>query len=158
MVRIHPDPPRRSSPKQARGCSSIGRAPALQAGGRRFDPVQLHQSRRPLEGVADPARQYLSVVMRSSRSSAFRLDESRSPRAVAFFNNLGRQVIHSGLMRAGVDRNGLRLYQSLLPGNKRPGGEDKAQTYPWRCVRSWTQSYGVKRLSACGGCLGDHRR
>ena len=24
------------------GCSSIGRAPALQAGGRRFDPVQLH--------------------------------------------------------------------------------------------------------------------
>ena len=25
-----------------RGCSSAGRAPALQAGGRRFDPVQLH--------------------------------------------------------------------------------------------------------------------
>ena len=25
------------------GCSSIGRAPALQAGGRRFDPVWLHQ-------------------------------------------------------------------------------------------------------------------
>ena len=46
MVRIHPDPPvsavgegRRSE----RGCSSVGRAPALQAGGRRFDPVQLHQ-------------------------------------------------------------------------------------------------------------------
>ena len=38
MVRIHPDPP------SQRGCSSVGRAPALQAGGRRFDPVQLHQS------------------------------------------------------------------------------------------------------------------
>lgn len=38
MVRIHPDPP-----KSTWGCSSIGRAPALQAGGRRFDPVQLHQ-------------------------------------------------------------------------------------------------------------------
>ena len=25
------------------GCSSVGRAPALQAGGHRFDPVQLHQ-------------------------------------------------------------------------------------------------------------------
>jgi hypothetical protein len=25
------------------GCSSIGRAPALQAGGHRFDPGQLHQ-------------------------------------------------------------------------------------------------------------------
>jgi hypothetical protein len=27
------------------GCSSVGRAPALQAGGRRFDPVHLHQAR-----------------------------------------------------------------------------------------------------------------
>jgi hypothetical protein len=26
------------------GCSSVGRAPALQAGGQRFDPVQLHQT------------------------------------------------------------------------------------------------------------------
>ena len=29
--------------KIARGCSSAGRAPALQAGGQRFDPAQLHQ-------------------------------------------------------------------------------------------------------------------
>jgi hypothetical protein len=29
-----------------RGHSSAGRAPALQAGGRRFDPVWLHQSLR----------------------------------------------------------------------------------------------------------------
>ena len=42
MVRIHPDPPG-SVGSNERGCSSIGRAPALQAGGRRFDPVQLHQ-------------------------------------------------------------------------------------------------------------------
>ena len=27
----------------ARGCSSAGRAPALQAGGHRFEPVHLHQ-------------------------------------------------------------------------------------------------------------------
>ena len=26
------------------GCSSAGRAPALQAGGHRFDPVHLHQN------------------------------------------------------------------------------------------------------------------
>ena len=37
MVRIHPDPP------GFWGISSAGRAPALQAGGRRFDPVILHQ-------------------------------------------------------------------------------------------------------------------
>jgi hypothetical protein len=30
-----------------RGHSSIGRAPALQAGGRRFDPVWLHQACHP---------------------------------------------------------------------------------------------------------------
>ena len=29
--------------KEKRGCSSAGRAPALQAGGRQFDSVHLHQ-------------------------------------------------------------------------------------------------------------------
>ena len=29
------------------GCSSVGRAPALQAGGRRFDPVHLHPGLGP---------------------------------------------------------------------------------------------------------------
>ena len=27
---------------QARGCSSVGRAPALHAGGREFEPLHLH--------------------------------------------------------------------------------------------------------------------
>ena len=31
-----------STSKSVRGCSSAGRAPALQAGGHRFDPVHLH--------------------------------------------------------------------------------------------------------------------
>jgi hypothetical protein len=35
------------------GCSSIGRAPALQAGGHRFDPGQLHQ----ITGNSDRNRQ-----------------------------------------------------------------------------------------------------
>jgi hypothetical protein len=38
LVRIQPDPPSFTG-----GISSAGRAPALQAGGRRFDPVILHQ-------------------------------------------------------------------------------------------------------------------
>ena len=61
MVRIHPDPPgsgigdRQSGirTQPPRGCSSIGRAPALQAGGRRFDPVQLHQFQA--SGIGDQA-------------------------------------------------------------------------------------------------------
>ena len=62
MVRIHPDPPAaparpagvrsaagrgeamQHKESRQRGCSSVGRAPALQAGGRRFDPVRLHIS------------------------------------------------------------------------------------------------------------------
>ena len=52
MVRIHPDPPSLSVVRTGLplddlydwGISSAGRAPALQAGGRRFDPVILHQS------------------------------------------------------------------------------------------------------------------
>jgi hypothetical protein len=40
LVRTQPDPPT----VPFRGCSSAGRAPALQAGGHRFDPVHLHQS------------------------------------------------------------------------------------------------------------------
>ena len=46
MVRDQPDPPNaiHPAPHGLRwGISSAGRAPALQAGGRRFDPVILHQ-------------------------------------------------------------------------------------------------------------------
>jgi hypothetical protein len=46
MVRTHPDPPDAQAVADAlpiRGFSSAGRAPALQAGGRRFDPDNLHQ-------------------------------------------------------------------------------------------------------------------
>src|SRR5687767_11548330 len=39
LVQIQPDPP-----VYCGGCSSVGRAPALQAGGHRFDPVHLHHS------------------------------------------------------------------------------------------------------------------
>ena len=47
-------PPARRSETQIRGCSSVGRAPDLHSGGRRFDPDQLHQLR--LGPVAQLAR------------------------------------------------------------------------------------------------------
>ena len=51
------------------GCSSVGRAPALQAGGRQFEPDQLHQNKkcgrlwhrtteRRLLGQPSPSRQF----------------------------------------------------------------------------------------------------
>ena len=36
-------------PEEVWGYSSAGRAPALQAGGQRFDPVYLHQQAEPAE-------------------------------------------------------------------------------------------------------------
>ena len=41
-----PRPPAAASRRRVRGCSSAGRAPALQAGGHRFDPVHLHHGRQ----------------------------------------------------------------------------------------------------------------
>ena len=54
VVRIYPGPP-----LLLWGCSSAGRAPALQAGGHRFDPGQLHQTLKRstaavTEGSSDP--------------------------------------------------------------------------------------------------------
>ena len=64
VVRVHCDPPNdrqvvRVAIGQDRagltwGCSSVGRAPALQAGGQEFDSPHLHQKlciQSPLEGV-----------------------------------------------------------------------------------------------------------
>ena len=41
---------------EAGGCSSAGRAPALHAGGHRFDPVHLHQI---IQTVADWSYTYV---------------------------------------------------------------------------------------------------
>src|SRR6266536_2551325 len=47
----------------ARGCSSVGRAPALQAGGRGFESLQLHQVPALVSGlVACPSRSQLARV------------------------------------------------------------------------------------------------
>ena len=49
------------------GISSAGRAPALQAGGRRFDPVILHQSSMPVlltltpQGAGGVVKQALAI-------------------------------------------------------------------------------------------------
>ena len=59
-VAAQPLPPprifgRQGPPCRPGGCSSVGRAPALQAGGHRFDSVHLHHRRNALSRVAvDP--------------------------------------------------------------------------------------------------------
>jgi hypothetical protein len=82
MVRIHPDPPlflrwlhqTGEDPGTIRlrnlhdwGISSAGRAPALQAGGRRFDPVILHQS--SMRSVLQQAEHFALAIEPVSRDT-----------------------------------------------------------------------------------------
>jgi hypothetical protein len=69
------------------GISSAGRAPALQAGGRRFDPVILHQSSMPvllqrtLKEVGGVVKQALAIEpVRVIRNHRLRY-------RLSFFNN-----------------------------------------------------------------------
>src|SRR5262245_66139019 len=54
VLRFYPPQwPHRSTSLHVRGCSSAGRAPVLQAGGRGFDPHQLHQAGRQRDARCD---------------------------------------------------------------------------------------------------------
>ena len=66
------NPLRPTNPSNLRGCSSAGRAPGLQPGGRRFEPGQLHQP--PRAGLDERSRQR-SAVPFAGRSSGGAFDE-----------------------------------------------------------------------------------
>ena len=153
MVRIHPDPP-----EFRRGCSSVGRAPALQAGGRRFDPVQLHhraQDRRP--GWRHRIQKQAARAFRLLFASGFLNQRYR-----LFFNNTEevKQSCSTGRMEdelsslRRVERDGLDCIDLLFPMSSGAAGSANTRSLGG----SSAQRYGVKRLSACGGCLGDYRR
>src|SRR5215469_11262256 len=89
MVRIHPDPPlclhkARQIPLSVYdwGISSAGRAPALQAGGRRFDPVILHQSSMPSVRF-----EHKPGITHWRLSQSERYDASLRKYRLSFFNN-----------------------------------------------------------------------
>ena len=52
------------------GCSSAGRAPALQAGGQEFDPPHLHQRASEDEGTTTVARNWHGLVAQVVRAHA----------------------------------------------------------------------------------------
>ena len=64
LVRTQPDPPKRffGLLGTRRGCSSAGRAAALQAVGRRFDPDQLHQKAREKKGTRSKTCRWQRMV------------------------------------------------------------------------------------------------
>ena len=127
-----------------RGHSSAGRAPALHAGGRRFDPVWLHQ----FLGNATAEHRV------SKRNELISFEDS------LLFNNLensdvlmgqflidSHQVSHLHVARHGstlLNRNAVKQFA-------------QKETVKLYFAQS-SLGYMVKRLSACGGCLGSKRR
>ena len=71
-----------SEVKQIRGLSSAGRAPALQAGGHRFDPDRLHQffgiRGRPADDIPKNSRAQAREASRRQGQDHFSRDEDKS--------------------------------------------------------------------------------
>jgi hypothetical protein len=57
------------------GCSSAGRAPALQAGGQRFDPAHLHHSSFFTKGRVKHIENYIISEKQKQRSKAKRSEK-----------------------------------------------------------------------------------
>ena len=149
MVRIHPDPPPIA---RRRGHSSAGRAPALQAGGHRFDPVHLHHFEKERSQGAGRSGCLNRFPERSqvSRAAYF---WSFDRRGCSLFNNSEEvSVLISQDQHMGCDciQNG-----SSLVGR---GRHKRENLWPRASTQARPQGYRVKRVSAYGGCLGDHRR
>ena len=129
---------RRRQKTQARGCSSAGRALALQARGHRFDPGQLHQlSCESIEKMGPTEiRSYFFCPLRQKsgkRSLTIREVEVR------------REDECASVQSSKIE------HASAQSGNS--------------CIGTEPNSYGpmfwgymVKRISAYGGCLGGKRR
>ena len=82
MVQVHPDPP-----GFYRGCSSVGRAPALQAGGHRFDPVHLHHFERREAQQYDQRGSSLIRICERSKASREASFWSFDLKGCSLFNN-----------------------------------------------------------------------
>jgi hypothetical protein len=150
MVQIHPDPP-----GSCRGCSSVGRAPALQAGGHRFDPVHLHQFRKERKQKRYEERGSCLISVRErSQASHEACFWSFDRRGCSLFNNseeASASISQDRCMGCDCIQNGSALVGwSRHKRENSYGCELRSQARP--------QGYRVKRTSAYGGCLGDHRR
>ena len=138
--------------RSERGCSSVGRAPALQAGGHRFDPVQLHQQHaggRP-SCPSNPERPQASAVV---CFWSFGQSDSVVLEVRLFFNNL-EEVKRT---RRNIVVCWVRLYRPDLP---RVLGGWVSQTPVTQCSALWDQatkcmwwmpwrSQAMKDVAAC---------
>ena len=94
-----------------RGCSSAGRAPALQAGGHRFDPVHLHHFR----GLrTEDRRQRIKSVL---KSAVLCLQDRRAVRSLT-----NRKKYNHTILQFWNGVAGFRLYVSPVSMEEFDGG------------------------------------
>ena len=56
------------------GCSSVGRAPALQAGGQEFEPLHLHRNYVPKQEDSSPRLHFDKFIPTAKKSKRFLCD------------------------------------------------------------------------------------
>ena len=82
--------------QKSRGCSSVGRAPALQAGGRGFDSLQLHQTKKDREELLAPLKANLETEAQIRERVAFEKEKreiSKGYTVAPAYNKGAYQVI-----------------------------------------------------------------
>jgi hypothetical protein len=138
-----------------RGCSSAGRAPALQAGGHRFEPVHLHQRAglargfgggRILHGRRFPARLFYRVKKRGAGTGV----PSRGPPARGGFRVGGalsservssrQAAAQAAPVRGGSGAGGRSAPRKGLWGARR---RSPSRGILWP-LRGWPEGYGEK--------------
>ena len=166
MVRIQPDPPRFGGVAQLGErllckqevigsipfTSTLLRADALRsASPATAKQCALRSAKR--EGGLDGGGRG-SKRQRIDDSVRYRL--AFRPKAVSIFNNSEEaKRINSANVSA---RGWCRVVIAFSSSQHFENGE-RGRLYPGRRLREERrQGYRIKRLSACGGCLGDHRR
>ncbi len=137
------------------GCSSVGRAPALKAGGHRFYPVQLHQdgARRPRSARGARARgiRLMGCDIRfwsSRKRGVRRAPLASSPRWRGAMFDMVKRLCGRGGGPAGLPARTLWVV-SLVKVNR------VAHRDLFLCVIRTLRS---SALRAFGGCLGTERR
>ena len=157
MVRIHPDPPT-GQPAAfhcvARGHSSAGRAPALQAGGHRFDPDWLHQQlqtpgtrreARGARGISNQRRERARLIGASSRSIDRLLFNNQGWKVKLFSPCEVREVL-----RARARRRLTGLCIASCPGWKIAGVQAQACKACFFAMPWGTLPWGALALKAKG--------
>ena len=91
------------------GCSSAGRAPALQAGGHRFDPVHLHQS-----SISQSESNFSEISLRKTRK-AQEIEQQKSSTKSNFVNWFVSSSVHWKLNKEKADK--ARKYESIYKLN-----------------------------------------